>query len=352
MNRISTVLKVTDRETTTSALLTGDATSETLAFVLNNHREKLKSVDLLQVPHHGSNNGPISPTFFSAIHADHAFIQHGSVEEYGHPHPETLADLILAGTANIHQAITSSDFMYSDENDGIYSNTNNIKEENRSIIDKNIIIDAKDLTGEPRPDKIIRDYNLEETDEIGLNRTLGDIFSQSDMDIHLGRATKKITVREVLAQLDLTTDIGLEEASKRFHQMAENPTFIEVLDDIGPIVILPLELSIKDLANAIDQIEPRKRVKDIYEMSNVLINRTEEEEKVLTTDEEIARHLIIFESVHTDSINFDEIDLSDSPLVDSDFSTPPKDADLDQLKKHGEVTDDEIDEYRGRRIKK
>lgn len=338
VNRTSVMLNVSDKETGTTALLTGDATAETLAYVLSEHEEELGNVDLLHVPHHGSDNGYISPIFFSTLQADHAFIPHGSIEEYGHPHPETLADLILAGTAFVHQITASNDFMYTDEAKQIFSNKRALGEENRSIIDKNIIIPANDLAGGLAADEITAEYNLRDFDNIGVNRTLYDIFSNSDLEVHFGRHGRKITIRNILQQLDLDADVGLKEAATALDSLSEDRTLLEVLEEKWPVIVSPIDLRLSDVANAIRMIDDNERLEQIYRRDNVLIDRTEEEDKILETDEDIARHLIIFESILTSDSDF---------LADH----PPKDATLDQLKAFGETTEDQIKRLRGSKIK-
>jgi len=338
VNRMSVMLNISDKETGTTALLTGDATAETLTYVLSEHEEELGNVDLLHVPHHGSDNGYISPIFFSTLQADHAFIPHGSIEEYGHPHPETLADLILAGTAFVHQTTASNDFMYTDETKQVFSNKRSLGEENRSMIDKNIIILADDLAGGLTADEITAEYNLRDFDDIGVNRTLDDIFSDYNLEVSFGRYGREITIKKILQQLDLEADIGLKEAATALDSLSEDRTLLEVLEEKWPVIVSPIDLRLTDVANAIRMINDDERIEQIYRRNNILIERTEEKDKILETDEDIARHLIIFESIVTSDSDF---------LADH----PPKDATLDQLKAFGKTNEDQIKRLRGSTIK-
>ncbi|WP_152421389.1 hypothetical protein [Natronococcus amylolyticus] len=337
-NRVNTILKLKDIETGTTALLTGDATSETLSYLLSEHEEELKDVNLLQVPHHGSNNGNISPIFFSTVRADHAFIAHGSLEEYGHPRPETLADLILAGTAFVHQVTASNDFMYTDEGSQVFSNKRALGEEIRNIIDENIIIPSSDLVENLTADEIIKKYKMADIDNVGLNRTIYDIFSKSDFEVRFGKYGKEITVHDILDQLDIDTNIGLIEASRHLSSIKEDPLLLDILEQKRPVIVCPPDIRLKDLSEAIRKLGEEERIERLYKRDDVIVDRTEEQTKTLETDEEIARHIIIFESIMTSDSDF---------LADH----PPKDADIKQLLHYDETTREHVEELRGTKIK-
>ena len=199
------------------------------------------------------------------------------------------------------------------------------------------VISADDLAGGFPADEITAKYNLRDFDNIGVNRTLYDIFSNSDLEVNFGRYGKKITIRNLLQQLDIDADVGLKEAATALNSLSEDCTLLEVLEEKWPVIVSPIDLRLSDVANAIRKIGDNERIEQIYRRDDVLIDRTEED-KILETDEDIVRHLIIFESILTSDSDF---------LADH----PPKDATLDQLKAFGETTEDQIKRLRGSTIK-
>jgi competence protein ComEC len=89
-NNASVVIHV--RWASGSALLSGDVETEAQAALL---RRGLPAVDVLKVPHHGSNR--VDPAFFAATHAKAALISVGAGNDYGHPAPQTVAALTWLG---------------------------------------------------------------------------------------------------------------------------------------------------------------------------------------------------------------------------------------------------------------
>lgn len=92
INNGSVVLELRFGEFT--ALLTGDAEAPVEASLLA--RGELAAVDLLKVGHHGSRSST-TPAFLAALSPSIAVISVGIDNDYGHPAPETLAN--LAGVA-------------------------------------------------------------------------------------------------------------------------------------------------------------------------------------------------------------------------------------------------------------
>lgn len=89
-NDNSVVLRVTHGDD--SILLTGDAEEAAQLRLLQ--RPDLLRADVLKVPHHGGNTN--AEGFIDAVGADTVVIGVGADNDYGHPHPDVLAD--LAGT--------------------------------------------------------------------------------------------------------------------------------------------------------------------------------------------------------------------------------------------------------------
>jgi competence protein ComEC len=85
LNETSLVIRVTYGRT--SFLLTGDAEGAALEAVVAAGTE----VDVLKVPHHGSQTTPAS--FFAAMQPALAVISAGEGNVHGHPHESTLAAL-------------------------------------------------------------------------------------------------------------------------------------------------------------------------------------------------------------------------------------------------------------------
>lgn len=86
-NDNSLVLRVTHGMD--SILLTGDVEEAAQRRLLA--RPDLLAADVLKVPHHGGNTN--AEGFLDAVGADTAVIGVGAENDYGHPHPDVLADL-------------------------------------------------------------------------------------------------------------------------------------------------------------------------------------------------------------------------------------------------------------------
>lgn len=78
----------------TSFLFTGDAQTDSEKEMLN--RNLVLKSDVLKVGHHGSSTST-SNGFLSAVSPRYAVISVGKDNDYGHPHPGTLAKLNAAG---------------------------------------------------------------------------------------------------------------------------------------------------------------------------------------------------------------------------------------------------------------
>ena len=84
-----------------SALFTGDVEGEGLTelnAVLASLPEKLRTVDMLKVAHHGS-RFTTDETFLSLLDARIALISCGRANRYGHPHAELLERLAADGSS-------------------------------------------------------------------------------------------------------------------------------------------------------------------------------------------------------------------------------------------------------------
>lgn len=90
VNNASVVLHV--RWAAGAALLSGDIETEAQRELL---RRGLPQVDVLKIPHHGSNGH--DPDFFAASGARAALISVGADNDYGHPAPSTMARLNMLG---------------------------------------------------------------------------------------------------------------------------------------------------------------------------------------------------------------------------------------------------------------
>ena len=87
-NDNSLVLRVTSRDG--AILLTGDAEQAAQQRMLA--RPDLLTADVLKVPHHGGNTNATG--FLDAVGAHSAVVGVGAGNDYGHPHPDVLADLV------------------------------------------------------------------------------------------------------------------------------------------------------------------------------------------------------------------------------------------------------------------
>lgn len=87
VNDNSLVLKLTYVDV--SVLFTGDAETEEEKWLAANHGDKLLS-DLLKSPHHGSSTSVYAP-FLERVNPAAVVISCAMVNEFGHPHAQTLA---------------------------------------------------------------------------------------------------------------------------------------------------------------------------------------------------------------------------------------------------------------------
>lgn len=102
LNDMSLVLKVmyeNDKNHFTM-LYTGDISSEVEQSLINNPqiKDKLKNIDYLSVPHHGSKYSS-SEQFINTVNPKVSVISAGKNNSYGHPHKETLERLESVATS-------------------------------------------------------------------------------------------------------------------------------------------------------------------------------------------------------------------------------------------------------------
>ena len=102
LNDMSLVLKVmyeNDKNHFTM-LYTGDISSEVEQVLINDSqiKDKLKNIDYLSVPHHGSKYSS-SEQFINTVNPKVSVISAGKNNSYGHPHKETLERLELVDTS-------------------------------------------------------------------------------------------------------------------------------------------------------------------------------------------------------------------------------------------------------------
>ena len=89
-------------------LFTGDAEAQAEEAVLASGADL--SCDVLKVGHHGSDTSSTN-AFLDAASPKIAVISCGKYNDYGHPHPETLARLAEHG-ASVHVTADSGTFRY------------------------------------------------------------------------------------------------------------------------------------------------------------------------------------------------------------------------------------------------
>ncbi|MFO7959996.1 MAG: DNA internalization-related competence protein ComEC/Rec2 [Nitriliruptoraceae bacterium] len=92
-NESSVVLRVVHRGA--RVLLTGDIGLEAQSDLLAGPPRRL-AADVLAVPHHGART--TDPAFLAAVGAEVALVSVGADNQYGHPHPDTLAAMKALGT--------------------------------------------------------------------------------------------------------------------------------------------------------------------------------------------------------------------------------------------------------------
>ncbi len=94
-NSASAVLKLTYGSN--AALFMADATMQTEEYMLFHYRRAELAADVLKVGHHGSAYSS-SLRFLKTVSPALSVISVGRINEYGHPTPEALLRLTLAGT--------------------------------------------------------------------------------------------------------------------------------------------------------------------------------------------------------------------------------------------------------------
>ena len=109
-NLASTVLLI--RVGAVRMLLTGDAEAPEEAWLLANSPEAL-AADVLKVAHHGSATST-SPDFLSAVHPRLALVSVGAHNAYGHPSPEILDRLRLAGVQTLRTDLSGTIVVHTD----------------------------------------------------------------------------------------------------------------------------------------------------------------------------------------------------------------------------------------------
>lgn len=108
-NDTSIVTKITYGET--AFLFTGDAESETEAFLLNSGEDL--TADVLKVSHHGSSSAS-SAEFLNAVMPDYSVISVGKGNSYGHPTEEVLERLEDIGTTILRTDLSGDIIFISD----------------------------------------------------------------------------------------------------------------------------------------------------------------------------------------------------------------------------------------------
>ena len=102
LNDMSIVLKVVyeNDKNHFSMLYTGDISSEVEQALINDSqiKNKLKDIDYLSVPHHGSKYSS-SEQFINTVNPKVSVISSGKNNSYGHPHKETLERLASVATS-------------------------------------------------------------------------------------------------------------------------------------------------------------------------------------------------------------------------------------------------------------
>ena len=102
LNDMSIVLKVVyeNDKNHFSMLYTGDISSEVEQALINDSqiKDKLKDIDYLSVPHHGSKYSS-SEQFINTVNPKVSVISSGKNNSYGHPHNETLERLESVDTS-------------------------------------------------------------------------------------------------------------------------------------------------------------------------------------------------------------------------------------------------------------
>ncbi|WP_165968664.1 ComEC/Rec2 family competence protein [Arthrobacter crusticola] len=86
------LVEIPGPERPATALFTGDIEQEASLRLLSGRPELARAgVDILKVPHHGARNG--GTAIIKALRPGLALISSGEGNDYGHPHPQVVADL-------------------------------------------------------------------------------------------------------------------------------------------------------------------------------------------------------------------------------------------------------------------
>jgi competence protein ComEC len=99
-----------------SFILTGDAPTDVLNFLVNTDGINLKS-DVLKVAHHGSKNS-LSPEFLSAVSPEYSIISASRDNSFGHPHKE-IVDALNDIKTNILGTFNDGDIIFSTDGERI-----------------------------------------------------------------------------------------------------------------------------------------------------------------------------------------------------------------------------------------
>lgn len=113
LNDYSVVTRVTYRNT--SFLFTGDAGAESEREMLASGAD-LKA-DVLKVGHHGSHDSS-TDAFLKKVAPRFAVISVGANNDYGHPHPETIAKLSASG-AQVYRTDRDGTLVFTSDGEGI-----------------------------------------------------------------------------------------------------------------------------------------------------------------------------------------------------------------------------------------
>lgn len=100
-NAGSIVIQLIHKESNRRILFTGDATADTLNFILSKHKGKLAKSDIVIAWHHGGRvhekddiKNNVSAWNSVVKSKGHVIISHGCNVPYGHPHNETIDSLV------------------------------------------------------------------------------------------------------------------------------------------------------------------------------------------------------------------------------------------------------------------
>lgn len=97
-------------------LFTGDAEKETEKEIL----DKMSSVDVLKVGHHGSSSST-TPEFFNKLSPQYAVLTVGKDNKYGHPHRETMT-LLKKHSTEVHRNDECGTVVFTSSGNGVHTN--------------------------------------------------------------------------------------------------------------------------------------------------------------------------------------------------------------------------------------